>query len=300
MRTVKNKLVLALTVLSAIGVVVTASAVWAESNASSNAPATAKPAPDSGSTETATAPVVSPVENGPILDGRPSRRTLKAMNEAAHRVQAVVEQARQLLEQKRYAEAEELCYQSMLMPSEFNDDFMKTDAFVLMGDIYLAQDRNAEAIQQYDHAREYTISVTLDLNTSLAYLRLGDLENARLYYASRAKDNPYPGTPGIKTPKAFEATLYFALGAEADSHADVDHAMPYYQKVLDLFPHNGLPAYNCAWGLSSFSRLDEALPYWARAARFCTGDQLKQAKNWLNTYPVAQREKAIAEAAKIP
>lgn len=232
----------------------------------------------------------------------------KQFQVTAVRMLAARKEVRSFLAQGRLAEAEAACYRLIALSPRVNGAPLAMYDVQMLGDIYLEQKRYREAITTYDRARPYTRNVRMDLNTALAYVKLGDLKTARKYYSEDAffsrgmtpkrKAKFFPQLPGTASARAFEASLYFTRGNKTP-HLDFAEAVQDYKKALSLYPHNGMFAYHAARQLMRLKQYDQALPLLALAATFGKEEQAHDANNRLGAWPQAQREQALRDAAKL-
>ncbi len=240
-------------------------------------------------------------------------KATKAFEDQATHSLAVEKEARRLLKERRFAEAERACHRALALSPKFNGEPMGATSFQLLGDIYREQGRYQDAIDTYLKARQHTRDLQLDLGIALSYLKLGDMKNARKFYsekqtfAGRTSDLPpaqkatyIAQLPGTKTAKTMEASIYFARGCEKSSVAQIDEAVEDYKKALRLVPRNALIASKCAWDLGSIYRGEEATPYWARAAVFGTGETAREGLRRVRRVLMPDKvEQALRDAQKI-
>lgn len=242
------------------------------------------------------------------------RKWADAFDAKVNRALAVEKEARQLLKERRFADAEKACYRALSLSPTIQGQPANTTAMQLLGDVRLEQKQYQKALETYFRARQHTRNLELDLNIALCYLKLGDVDKAHKFYNEkklfdkRLGNNQLPGEketymaslPGTETAKTMEASIYFARGREKSSFAQVNEAVEDYKKALVLVPHNALISYSCAWDLASFYRGEEAIPYWARAAAFGKGYIAEEGRNRVhNLLMPAQAEKALQDARKI-
>lgn len=235
-----------------------------------------------------------------------------AFNAHSRRSQAVEKEARSLLKESRFAEAEAACYRALALSPKINGQPSSMEALQLLGDVYREQGHYKDAIDTYNKARQHTRNLELDCNIALSYVKLGDLNSARKFFSEekafgnmvdlppQQKAQFLAQLPGTKTAKSFEASIYFARGKEKGSYAALDEAVENYQKALRLVPHNALIARHCAWDLDFLGRSKEATPLWARAAAFGTGDVAHEGLFELKQRMTeSQAKQAMRDAKKI-
>ena len=229
----------------------------------------------------------------------------------AKNAQDIEKEARQLLKERRFDEAEATCRRSLAVSIKArNGVAFNSASWQLLGEIYLAQERYRDAIDAFDKARLFTRDDELDLKTALAYVRLGDLEKASRFYSPEKRYAKLPEEqrkerlaqlPRGKDTKSVEANIFCALAGEKTMYGEEEEAAENYQKALDLFPRNGYFSCQLARHLMRLKRYDEALPMFALATHFGNPKQAKDARStMLQRWPRAQAEAAMQAAAKIP
>ena len=242
------------------------------------------------------------------------RKWAEAFEAKSRQAMAVEKEARQLLKERRFAEAEKACHRALALSPTINGQPANMVVLQLLGDVRLEQKQYQKALDTYFRARQHSRNLELDLNIALCYLKLGDMDKAHSFYDEkklfdkRLGNNMLPGEketymaslPGTATAKTMEASIYFARGREKSSFAQVNEAVEDYKKALVLVPRNALIAYSCAQDLARFYRGQEAIPYWARAAVFGQGYIAKDGKRQLKDVVMpAQAEQALSDARKI-
>ena len=177
----------------------------------------------------------------------------------------------------------------------------------ILANIQLAKGQYKAALEGYREVTEnfsmvHTSSSEYDifLNVALCYIRLGDYEKAKKFYSDEIllRDSNFSkeDLPGTDNPRALEASILLACGTLANAEG----ALANYESAIKLAPRNGVLAYRQAMLLMRLKRYDEALPMFARAVRFGTGEDAKDAKNRMGAFPATQCEAAMQAAAKIP
>ncbi len=172
----------------------------------------------------------------------------------------------------------------------------------LLGQVYLKDGQYQKAIYWLQGAHQTTMDSSLNLNLALAYLRLGDYQNARRHYSAEAaakalstlNDYSPQDLPGTDTPATLEASILMARGLDASTEDRVDDALPDLQRANQLAPENPLVAYHCARLLNEKGRATEALPLYERAAPKLHGVVASDARehavglrSWLATHPAS-------------
>ncbi len=141
----------------------------------------------------------------------------------------------------------------------------------LLGQIYLDGGQYQKAIYWLQGAHRTTMASGLNLDLALAYLRLGDDQDARRFYSDRAitQYGPYlpQDLPGTGTPQALEASILLARGLDASLEGRDDDAFPDFQRANQLAPENTVIAYHYATLLTGRGRSAEAIPLFRLVAR---------------------------------
>jgi len=242
----------------------------------------------------------------------------KEFNAQLARTSTADKEARQLLKERRFDEAEKACYHALALCPKINGEPFDISAQQLLGDVYQAQGRYKEAVEVYATSCKHTFAndnEETELKIALCYLKLGDMENAHKFYTeekfysverffggttAKQKADDFSMLPGDKTPKTMEASLLYTLGAEKNLYGYPEEANALYKKTLELAPRNALAARYMAWNLDFFGKRDEAVPYWARAAVFGKGYIADEGKIELNNHLMPDKqEQALSEAKKI-
>lgn len=224
-------------------------------------------------------------------------------NAQSVRVKAVEDQSRALLAQGHYAAAEAACRRALLMSPKINGDTFNSIDWQLLGEIYMEQGRNKEALPYFAEAMRHTRDTTLSLDIALAYCHLGELDKARKFYSdkmilrySSVKPEELPGT---STAKTLEASILFARGVEADVTAMDEKAVQDYAAAAHIVPTNGHLAFLQARALRRLKRYPEAVHYFAIAATYGDAEIAQDALDSLAAWPAADREAALQEVAKL-
>ncbi len=238
----------------------------------------------------------------------------KEFNAQCARSFVAEKEARQLLKEHRFNEAEKACYRALALCPQVNGEPFSIAAQELLGDVHQAQGRYKDAIDAYGDSCKHSFNnEEIELKIALCYLRLGDLKNAHKFYTedkffsverfmggttAKQKADDFSMLPGDKTPKTMEASLLYVLGHEKHGYPEEANAL--WKKTLELAPRNALAARYIAWNLDFLGKRDEAVPYWARAAVFGKGYIAEQGKIELNNHLMPDKaEQALRDARKI-
>lgn len=238
----------------------------------------------------------------------------KEFNAEAKRSFVAEKEARQLLKERRFDEAEKACYRALALCPKINGEPISIAAKQLLGDIYEAQGRYKDAIDAYQTSCKHSFNnEETELKIALCYLRLGDMKNAHKFYTeekffsverfmggttAKQKADDFSMLPGDKTPRTMEASLLYVLGHEKHGYPEEANAL--WKKTLKLAPRNALAARYIAWNLDFLGKGDEAVPYWARAAVFGKGYIAEEGKRELNNHLMPDKaEQALRDAKRI-
>ena len=193
--------------------------------------------------------------------------------------------------------------------------FLRSKNFVdgnldrLLADIQLEKGEYRKALENYHVNRPASMRhiphyAELCLKIALCYLRLGEIEASKKFYGyatnNKLGQSVSAELPGVADRRALEASILTNLGFYAETVADSERALNFYQAANKMAPQNSLLLYRQAMLLMWLKRYDEALPMLARAVRFGNTHDAKDAKNRMAVFPVAEREKAMREVANIP
>jgi len=201
----------------------------------------------------------------------PMRREVREhLNVLMTRSRQAEKHARQLLRGGNFAEAEVECRRAMALSPIINGKPWYGNTPQLLGEINLAQGNNQEALVSFLEARVSTHSLMLDLNTALAYCRLGNFGMAKKHYPSQTIVNLTDGKSLAEWPqgddlRSLEASILLAQGLDAASSADATGALPYLRAAGKLAPQNWFIAEQTAYALDYLNRRDDAVPYYRRA-----------------------------------
>lgn len=223
------------------------------------------------------------------------RQTSKAWQPA----KVAYDEARALLDNSDYGAAEAACRRSLSLPGP------KERTLRLLGEIYIEQGRNREALPYLGQAYRYGRgTVELDMDVALVHCRLGDLDKARQQFDSekwllRFRVGKPEELPGTLTAKTLEASILFARGMQYFLTGRESRAVRDYAAAARIVPTNGLLANYQGKALRDLKRDPEALQCFAIAATFAKGKTLRRATSSLAAWPAAEREKALKEAAKL-
>jgi|GEM_PF-3217031 len=192
------------------------------------------------------------------------------------------DKARQLMLAKQYRQAEAECRRAISTSPKINGKILNKRAIHLLGEIYLAQGRNREALQTLLSSYHNTHRTVVDPDVALAYCRLGNYEAARQCYSDNSvlqySAKPAPDMPGTQTPQSLEASILFARGMEAFMTSESQEALHDFEKASKLLPQNGLLAYYSGRALLNLERYEAAVPYFRTATRRLKGELLEDAK----------------------
>jgi len=146
---------------------------------------------------------------------------------------------------------------------------------LLLGQIYLRGGQYAKAISWLQGAKSHTVTSGLDLDLALAYVRLGDYNNASRLYSDQSVLQDLPGTD---SPSALEASILLARGLDVYFEHRHDEALVDFQAAHRLAPDNAVIACYCAYILSEEGRHSEATLLFQHAAATGRGALASEAK----------------------
>ncbi|MES2461722.1 MAG: tetratricopeptide repeat protein [Armatimonadota bacterium] len=228
----------------------------------------------------------------------------RRMNNSFVVTREMTESAQQLYRKGDFVAAEVECRRALATSPKFNGKPMNTAALQLLGNIYLQQRRNQEALECFTPNQKITQSTSLNLDTALAYVRLGDYAMSKRHYSDRAALQYMSRTsvedlPGTGDRKSLEASILFARGVDAAMESRDEDAIRNYVAAHNLAPKNALISYQHGISLVYLKRHSEALIHFARAATFGKGRIAKDAQWRMSAFSDARKEKALREAQHI-
>jgi tetratricopeptide (TPR) repeat protein len=141
---------------------------------------------------------------------------------------------------------------------------------IRLGQIYLREGRNQEALAVFQGFYNNTFYSTKDSDIALAYARLGNYAQARRFYSDRAitqcriteqplKPSDLPGTENLQS---LTASILFAQGINEYFTDERNYALADFMAASRLAPDNALIAYYTARALYEKGQYAEAIPFY--------------------------------------
>ncbi len=187
----------------------------------------------------------------PVMQSKVPEAVWKQLDARFAPADEMYAQAKKLLRQGKLAEAEEACNKAIALYQAQGSlgRLSIPDVRQTLGDVYLAEGKYQKALDFYDVVgkRKRNKKITPNLNAALCYVRLGNYDTARQYYAhagwGQGREVKASDLPGTRTPKALEASIRMGRGAGYSIHGDEEAAFAEFAAALKLVPDNGFIAY---------------------------------------------------------
>lgn len=177
--------------------------------------------------------------------------------------------ARRLLEAGDVAAAEAECRQAVQLSRRIGSSTggvpTNAGAAQLLGEIYLREGKNREALQMFLPRLPYDVGGGLNVNIAITYCRLGDYQRAKRFYSDQALVKMMPGVspldrPGSRSLASLEASALIARGADASAERRYRDALLDFLTAERLVPRNPLVAYSLARQFLRSDDGEQALP----------------------------------------
>lgn len=231
------------------------------------------------------------------------KEEVKKFHAQAVRMKEAEDEARALLQKKQYAAAETACRRALTVSPKIQGRTLNPTAWHLLGQIYMEQNRYREALPFLSEAAHNTRSDEVNLDTALCHFGMGDLKKARQLYSKLMmwQDSSIEPEylPGISTTKTLETSILFSRGYYTYLRSQPEKALRNFTAATRLAPTNGMIAYFQGKCLKRLKRFPEALPCFTRAVAYGNSRIVRESTYQLSLWPDAERQKALAEAAKL-
>ena len=189
---------------------------------------------------------------------------------------AVEKRARELLKAGQILAAEEECRKAVALSPRISTPstgpvIANSEAVKLLGEIYLREGKNREALKTFLPSLPHTAGSGPNLNVVIAYCRLGDFQNAKRYYSDsmiqtvKHEWQSFGGLsdadiPGTRTLATLEASALYSIGLDIRAEARVEEALEYLLAAERLVPKNPLIAHAVAGTYMRLHNPEEAWP----------------------------------------
>lgn len=253
---------------------------------------------------------------GPTWGTPPSPEESKRRREVYRATGEAQIVAREALRKGDYLGAEVAAVKSIAAAPRFGQEVngqirwqgtMDLGARQLLGEAYLGQGRNREALECFLHQPvgsngESSDRTTLNLGAALALSRLGEYRRALGYYSPRSVlDYAHTLTeadlPPSTSPRYLEAAILYSRGCEAFMTSENDIAARELAAAHRLMPRNAAIALHYGWVLGRVGRHDEAMPLFAIAATYGSPAIVEDARTPLRGLP-PEKNQALLQRAK--
>lgn len=189
---------------------------------------------------------------------------------------ALVDTGQAFFKKHDYARAEDSCGAAIKLFAKIETSDMA--ARMLLGEVYLPEQRNAEALAEFRTWWKYGQSGRVDLCAAIAAARCGQSRLAHMGIGSHL-DRWGPRIekliggrqflPGIKTDEQIESSAFLLLGILPET--EPDEALADFIHADQMTPGNALAAYLIGKAYADAKQWDRAKTYLDKASALATG-----------------------------
>ena len=170
-------------------------------------------------------------------------------------------------------------------------------AVQLLGEIYLQEGKNREALQTFLPRLPHEAGGGLNVDVAITYCRLRDYQRAKRFFSDAAMQRIFENTapedlPGTRSLATLEASALLTRGINAKAETRIKDAVADFIAAERLVPRNPLAAYLAGQFISDLGDPKGAVPHYQVAAATGRGELRSLARkrllglsHWFQQHP---------------